>query len=320
MRIKLTKKPGLKIKNTISICFFYREQLTDQGKGRELFEILSKYNFMPDKYGISPSPKKLPLNFEELDEFLNKEWIPYSELNAIKKEYFITLKWLYIYNSKQPNYWGTISRHGGESANFHSQISFHLEADGPKKSDFASKLNELILSLLSYAKVDFARVQFYSAEEELASGQGKEPNTVLVSRQLSEQCLPDLYNISIWGKPYIEFFGHDKLLKSPCYKVEELSSGVIWMQLSPEVYTEKGCWSAITDVREKVKAYLNNNAFYDPSLYTRHITLRDLEKDPVLREKFLSAELDKERYKMYKVPKFDLSDIRKPLKIPGREE
>jgi hypothetical protein len=119
------------------------------------------------------------------------------------------------------------------------------------------------------------------------SGCLREPRVTLGSRSLSKN-LPDLHNISVWGKSYIELFGKEKIINAPCYKVEELSSGVMWMQLSPDVYNEKGCWTALTDTREKIKAYLNNNAFFDPKL--------------------------PHDYK-YNIPKFDLSDIRKPLKI-----
>jgi hypothetical protein len=41
--------------------------------------------------------------------------------------------------------------------------------------------------------------------------------------------------------------------------------------------------------------------------------------DPALDKAFVTGELEKERYKMNKIPKFDLSDIRKPLVIPSAD-
>lgn len=317
MRLKISGKSAVKSKNELVMSFIYRESFTDFDKGRELFEILMHSDFLPNKYSIWPTNKKEEFSYEKINVFLNEKWMPFNKYDPNKKCNAATIEWLYIYKTAGVKYWGDIMRNGGEDAKFQSQISFYIDAISLKE---ASKVKELVFNLLSYAKVDFARLQFYSGEEVFAGRRGEEPNSTLVARQLSEQCLPDLYNISIWGKPYIEFFGREKLMSAPCYKVEDLPSGDIWMQLAPHVYDEKGSWSAIKDVRAKVKAHLDNNAFYDPSLYKRQITIHDLEKDPILHEEFLSGELMKERYKVYNVPKFDLSDIRKPLMVQKRTD
>lgn len=301
------------MKNNICLSFFYREPLVDIDFALRLITILEEYEMLPTKYGISPSSKKVEITPGALQQLLFDLWPPFVEQHPITNTEFITLNWLKIYKTG-PKYWGGITRNGGENAKFHSEIYFHIE--GNKIKDyFLNKLNDFTQSLIDYAKCDLARVQFYSSQEIFQDRTGKQPQSILSFRQLAE-CLPDLYNITVWGKPYIEFFGKEKLLTSPCYKVEELPSGTIWMQLAPDVYNESGSWTAIKDVREKVKAHLNNKAFYDASLH-KNITIFDLENDPVLRQKFLSGELIKELYKKnYKVPEFDLSEIRKPLILP----
>lgn len=324
MKITIKKKPGIRTKNTLAIDFFYNKQLVELNKGSELFELLNQHGFFPEKYSASCTlRKKKPLLSGELSEVLSKIWPPiYMSVYDLW-----VLDYIDLYRNSAPKYWGHIYRdwvrnpadNDNNKAVFHSYISFDIEADTLKET-LLERLKGLINSLIDYSIIDFARVQCYSAEEMEASSRQEQPNATLVSRQLSEQCLPDLYNISVWGKPYIEFFGRDKLLSAPCYKVEEMHPGLIWMQLSPDVYSEKGSWTTIKDVREKVKVYLNNNAFYDPKLHTRYITIQELEKDPVLREKFVSGELVNESYKKnYKVPQFDLTDIRKPLVMQNVE-
>lgn len=287
MRIKIGAKRIPREKDTIDIDVCYAETLWGIEKGAELFQVLEELELLPNKF--QSGLKKEPFEIAQLNALLRKMWLPVVWFNPDEARDEITLRSLWLFRSITPKYWSSISRSVGGARAVQSDIGFCIESQNLSNVDGAKKIDRLFLALLSYGKVDFARIQYYSAEENDNSLRGREPQTTVASRTLVDACIPDLYNVTVWGGPYIKFFGKERLLSAPCYKVEELPSGLIWMQLSPEVYVEQGCWTALKEVRKRVKAHLNNNAFRDPSLPHNH---------------------------KYSIPQFDLSEVQKPLKVP----
>jgi hypothetical protein len=75
--------------------------------------------------------------------------------------------------------------------------------------------------------------------------------------------LPGIYWANFFGRPYIEFFGREKLLNTPCYEVREINNDLILLLTAeslngPEMVNHD-------EVVNQVKAYLNQNAFAGPS-------------------------------------------------------
>ena len=178
-------------------------------------------------------------------------------------------------------------------------MKFYINAPSMKTADCESLLM-LVTDICNLLRVDFGQIQYFTSEEVTNAGYGKTTYAFKVayychSKDLYYKYLPDLYNVTIWGKPYIDFFGRDKLLNALCHKVEELPSGAIWMQLSPDVCDEKGSMDVLKDIREKVKAYLDNDAFFDPKYPRNELWDEDLHK--------------------YNIPNFDLSEIQAPIEL-----
>ena len=48
--------------------------------------------------------------------------------------------------------------------------------------------------------------------------------------------LPDVPWLSIYGPPYIQFFGEEKILSAPFFKIERLRSGHFWLQSTDSIY------------------------------------------------------------------------------------
>jgi len=74
--------------------------------------------------------------------------------------------------------------------------------------------------------------------------------------------LPGIYWANFFGRPYIEFFGRDKLLATPCYEVREISKDLILLLASQSPYSPD-----LLDndrVVEGIKEYLGQNAFPGP--------------------------------------------------------
>jgi hypothetical protein len=71
--------------------------------------------------------------------------------------------------------------------------------------------------------------------------------------------LPGIYWANFFGRPYIEFFGRDKLLNTPCYEVREINDDLILL-LTADSFNAPEMIESDEEV-SKVKAYLNQNAF-----------------------------------------------------------
>lgn len=70
--------------------------------------------------------------------------------------------------------------------------------------------------------------------------------------------LPELKWITILGQPYIELFGKEKLLSTPCYKVHEYSHSIIGLQMVNSVYDE-----IPSELKKAVKMHLGEEAFVE---------------------------------------------------------
>ncbi len=74
--------------------------------------------------------------------------------------------------------------------------------------------------------------------------------------------LPDLCWVNVFGQPYIDMFGREKLLSAPAYDVHGMEGGCIWLQLSPSLKDVANNYEEFEAVRQAVKEHLNPNAFF----------------------------------------------------------
>jgi len=75
--------------------------------------------------------------------------------------------------------------------------------------------------------------------------------------------LPGIYWANFLGRPYIEFFGRDKLLATPCYEIREINDDLILLLTAESLNAPEMIDG--DDVVNQVKAYLNQNAFAGPN-------------------------------------------------------
>ena len=75
--------------------------------------------------------------------------------------------------------------------------------------------------------------------------------------------LPGIYWANFFGRPYIEFFGRNKLLATPCYEVREINDDLILLLTAESINAPQMIDS--DDAVNQVKAYLNQNAFAGPN-------------------------------------------------------
>jgi hypothetical protein len=82
---------------------------------------------------------------------------------------------------------------------------------------------------------------------------------------------PELHWINLFGRPYIELFGREKLLSAPCYKVEELAEGIIALQLTDNLFEP-----IPEEMRASVKKYLCEQAFVESGKTYRDYLNKDI--------------------------------------------
>jgi hypothetical protein len=81
-----------------------------------------------------------------------------------------------------------------------------------------------------------------------------------ISSQDLQKCIPDVYWLTVFGRPFVEMFGKSRLLHAPAYGVEAVSDELVLLQLTPNVEDtrERDAVSA----KAKVKAFLGETAFF----------------------------------------------------------
>ena len=75
--------------------------------------------------------------------------------------------------------------------------------------------------------------------------------------------LSGIYWANFFGRPYIEFFGREKLLATPCYKVQEINDDLILLLTAENLNAPEMIDS--DKVINQIRAYLNQNAFAGPN-------------------------------------------------------
>jgi hypothetical protein len=69
---------------------------------------------------------------------------------------------------------------------------------------------------------------------------------------------------TIFGPPYVQRFGREKLLSAPAAIVEEIAPGMIYLQLTPKVEDVAADSPAYFTLRRRIKEHIGPDAFFDP--------------------------------------------------------
>jgi len=76
--------------------------------------------------------------------------------------------------------------------------------------------------------------------------------------------VPDIYWMTVFGKPYVELFSRERLLSCPAHRVQEMDNGSIVIQLTPELTDAAADEAAFERARQCARDHLDNDAFFDP--------------------------------------------------------
>ncbi len=215
---------------------FYNRELATK-----IIELINSYgkDFMPDKFD-NYQPLKKKYNLENLDEVL-EGWLN-EEGNSVNKEYMMGSLLMDKSRSSKASY--MVSWKKTQEPNFHF-FSFDCDIEYLKKKGNLSKFLELSSKLC---------LVLNPVQGRIVNCMGKHTFAPLDLRLRH----PELQWLNVFGKPYIELFGREKLLNTPCYKAYELSEDIIIIQLTESVFED-----IPDEVRLKVKEYLGKDAFVE---------------------------------------------------------
>jgi hypothetical protein len=77
------------------------------------------------------------------------------------------------------------------------------------------------------------------------------------------KCLPELSWLTVFGKPYIDMFGRDKILTAPAHRVDQLASGAIALTLTDGLEDSHEGWDRLKLACNECKVHLGPDAFCD---------------------------------------------------------
>ena len=80
-----------------------------------------------------------------------------------------------------------------------------------------------------------------------------------------QRWLPDIYWLTVFGRPYVELFSRERLLSCPAHRVTELDNGSIAIQLTPELKDTAADEAAFERARQDARNHLDSDAFFDPA-------------------------------------------------------
>jgi hypothetical protein len=233
------------MKNQVTFQVLTPRPLTRKEDGRRFLdlwlELLPEY--APQRYSLV-EPIRTPFDPERIDEVLGM-W---------------TNQLLFV--RKQPHALAHV---------FMRSYHHELLADIPIRFEIPNFRQDPVIRFLEALSVEF------SADFALIHGVTEEvPNRhdFFVTEHQLKKSIPYLPWLTIFGPPYIELFGKERLLSTPAHKAKALDEQHVSIQLTPDImdlvnhyrHPDAGYEAA----RQAVLDHLDSNAFHDPALGKDH--------------------------------------------------
>jgi hypothetical protein len=230
---------------------FYRDRLTSRSEGERLLLALEGLgpHFLPDRFG---------------------RWEPVRQVYDLQAV-ISAWSWLMLFNKKKPRL---------------SMMSFGIIGPKPCLSSFSIRgtPSRQMIDILPSSAIDLATpfdstfgylhsltpidLKRGSRSHTVSHAEGRE--ILLIGTQNLVRFLPDVYWGTLFGSAYIELFGRERLLSAPCFKAEEVSPQLIYLQMTEKLSDCLKKPDEVDAVRARVRAHLDCNAIFDPALPSDH--------------------------------------------------
>lgn len=142
----------------------------------------------------------------------------------------------------------------------HSRIALSL----PISAVGQDEVLQLLAGVSQLVHADFALAHILTDRE---LERGRKTGTVIgpilaVTTHNLRRNVPDLYWLTLFGKPYVELLGKETLLSTPAAEVREVGEGVL-LQLTSDVLDLLQKPQEVDRLREKCKDHINQRIFFD---------------------------------------------------------
>jgi hypothetical protein len=240
-----------KVRADFDLHVLCRDQLTSLSEGQQLLVALEKLGpfFRPERFGRWEPVRK-----------------PYDREGALKQ-----WSWCMLFEKRKPRL---------------STSIFGLLGPTPNLSSVSTRgsFTEVMLPLLANACLELAKpfdcvFGYVHSLTSLDFSRGRQSQTIMISAQhvglligaqQLERFLPDVYWGTLFGSAYIDLFGRERLLSAPCFKAEEVSPQLIYLQMTEKLSDCLKKPDEVDAVRARVRAHLDCNAIFDPALPSDH--------------------------------------------------
>lgn len=228
-----------KIKN-IGMSLLSTKDFQSEELINSILEKINNSPFVPDIYGVS-EPLKFEYNIKDISEVakiwmhedVNKKLSKYNQaagslmLQTKNEEKGIfDFNWSKIYSNPEFNY-----------------ASFIVGIDYLSKDDNYEEFIKLCKKIVRKIDPVYGFITNYSLPNSRA------PYNLNIR-------LPEIRWMNFYGKPYVEMFGKEKLLSTPCYKAEVVTEDIIVIQATENLFED-----VPDEVKTNIKMHLGEDAF-----------------------------------------------------------
>lgn len=228
-------------KARIEVGIFTSASLVGKTNGKRLLEVLieSAPHYSPDRYN-DHEPINIPFDPSNIDEAIHRAW-----------------GFGFLWKRKTPAMEGHVWVGGND---MHSRMYLSL----PRKSFDVERVLHLVGAIREAFGVDFGYIHLPVDEEDARDLQYYRRHVMPFSQGATTEDLragiPDFCWAMLFGPPYVELFGRERLLTTPAARVEELGDA-IYIQLTSDIAHVAGRRDDYLAAQAAAKTHLNSDAF-----------------------------------------------------------
>jgi len=86
--------------------------------------------------------------------------------------------------------------------------------------------------------------------------------TFMIGSPKLQRRIPELYWATVFGSPYVDMFGRERILSAPVFRVESLGRGCVMLQLTPNIGDLESGSPELERTRSAAKSHLGSDAFF----------------------------------------------------------
>jgi hypothetical protein len=229
--------------------------LTEPRQGESLLDVWERTmpNLLPELIG-SEEPPSLPFN----RDFFLGIWPQLSLFGRRLKPYVLLSMF------KRPA-WVKGWRHADFFLHVkYDEISFERLIRFVEQVAIALEADLATINVITNRQLDYYRSRSVTADPILPDPILR--NAFVYRAETLLDCIPDMYWLTIFGKPYLEMFGREKLLAAPQCSSRPIGEDHVALQLTNSL---EEVWANELGYEEKksaLKRYLNERAFLSPEI------------------------------------------------------